>query len=78
MADLSTAQGASHNACHSQVLQPIFNLLAEQVGLMGFSKEQPALRLGYDDVNESASIAAVSMNSSCFCSTQLMSLCGGR
>lgn len=41
------------------VVQPVFNFLAEQVGLMGQAGEQPALRLGYDDVNESACIAQV-------------------
>ncbi|KAF8059158.1 CALS3 [Scenedesmus sp. PABB004] len=40
-------------------VQPAFNLLAEQVGLMGEAGEQPALRLGYDDANESACIPAV-------------------
>jgi hypothetical protein len=37
-----------------QVLQPLFNYVAEQVGLMGGMKEEPALRVGYDDINESA------------------------
>jgi len=36
------------------VLQPLFNYVAEQVGLMGGAKEEPALRVGYDDMNESA------------------------
>lgn len=47
------------DACLRQVVQPVFNLLAEQVGLMGQAGEQPALRLGYDDVNESACISEV-------------------
>ena len=41
------------------VVQPLFNLMAEQIGLMGNAGEQPALRLGYDDINESACIAQV-------------------
>lgn len=43
-----------------QVVQPVFNLMAEQIGLMGAAGEQPALRLGYDDFNESACISEVS------------------
>lgn len=36
-----------------QVVQPVFNLMAEQIALMGEAGEAPALRLGYDDFNES-------------------------
>jgi hypothetical protein len=42
-----------------QVVQPVFNLMAEQIGLMGEVGEQPALRLGYDDFNESACMQQV-------------------
>lgn len=42
-----------------QVVQPIFNLMAEQIGLMGEVGESPALRLGYDDLNESACMPEV-------------------
>jgi hypothetical protein len=42
-----------------QVVQPVFNLMAEQVGLMGEIGEAPALRLGYDDINESACLPQV-------------------
>eukprot|EP00879_Flechtneria_rotunda_P010664 GHRR01011145.1.p1 GENE.GHRR01011145.1~~GHRR01011145.1.p1 ORF type:complete len:1109 (+),score=334.63 GHRR01011145.1:1762-5088(+) len=48
--------------CAWQVVQPIFNLMSEQIGLMGAAGEQPALRLGYDDMNESACIASVLHN----------------
>lgn len=41
------------------VVQPVFNFMAEQIALMGAAGEQPALRLGYDDINESACIAPV-------------------
>lgn len=41
------------------VVQPVFNFMAEQIALMGSAGEQPALRLGYDDINESACIAQV-------------------
>jgi hypothetical protein len=42
-----------------QVIQPVFNLMAEQIGLMGDMGESPALRLGYDDFNESACMPQV-------------------
>jgi hypothetical protein len=42
-----------------QVVQPVFNLMAEQVCLMGDMGEAPALRLGYDDFNESACMPQV-------------------
>lgn len=45
--------------CYPQVIQPVFNLMAEQVCLMGDSGEAPALRLGYDDFNESACMPQV-------------------
>lgn len=40
-------------------IQPVFNLMAEQIGLMGEVGESPALRLGYDDFNESACMPQV-------------------
>lgn len=43
-----------------QVIQPVFNLMAEQVCLMGDMGESPALRLGFDDFNESACMPQVS------------------
>lgn len=41
------------------VVQPVFNLMAEQIALMGDAGEAPALRLGYDDFNESACMPQV-------------------
>ncbi len=42
-----------------QVIQPVFNLMAEQICLMGDMGESPALQLGYDDFNESACMPQV-------------------
>lgn len=42
-----------------QVIQPVFNLMAEQICLMGDMGESPALRLGFDDFNESACMPTV-------------------
>jgi hypothetical protein len=42
-----------------QVIQPVFNLMAEQICLMGDMGESPALRLGFDDFNESACMPQV-------------------
>lgn len=49
------------NLVLAQVVQPVFNLKAEEIGLMGEVGEQPALRLGYDDFNESASMPEVGL-----------------
>jgi hypothetical protein len=46
-------------------VQPVFNLMAEQIGLMAEAGEQPALRLGYDDMNESACIKQVRGRRAC-------------
>lgn len=41
-------------SCHCQVVQPLFFFLAEQIDLAGQqAEEEPALRIAYDDVNES-------------------------
>ena len=41
------------------VVQPVFNLMVEQIALMGDAGEAPALRLGYDDFNESVCMSEV-------------------
>jgi len=48
-----------------QVVQPVFNLMAEQIALMGEAGEAPALRLGYDDFNESCWMREVRGGTGC-------------
>jgi hypothetical protein len=63
----SPDHGGLCSFCVLQVIQPVFNHMAEQIALMGDAGEAPALRLCYDDFNESTCMPEV-----CFCMLTLL------